>query len=502
MKPTLTLLTTLLLAMPNPTLAAPAGFISVQQQAGVWWFVSPLGKPFLSLGANHVEPVYWQSPSNQQFVLDTYGPELFSPDGNLRDGLPAADKWARRVAQNFDGWGFNTLGFHNPLSKSLQAAGSANYVIALDLRVPWGWNMPRSVLVSAFQRHPLDVFDAAFAAAVESNAVVVVKPYARDPRVLGYAYTDGPPWTVDDDQGDAAFRKLSPAGKIIHPWVLALMSLPAAAQGKQAWLALLKERYATPDQAAACYVVKVSSWDELAANTRWSALADPTRAAGDSQAFLAKIMRQWYEVRHNAIRKYDRNHLILGDKLNMNRDSRHPVQLIQSLQVMQPYVDVINIQYYGLFDKQRETLELLHRETQKPILNGDTTFVPFWQDPDTNAASYYQQLGQSYASESAKLFALPYFIGWHHCGYMRGLRQPYLAALKRGDQQAVETLVKGRHRYREGFITELEEPIEPLLAPLIAVWQNAGRVHQGTSTSGSVMENLESKQNKNSSRKP
>ena len=89
-------------------------------------------------------------------------------------------------------------------------------------------------------------------------------------------------------------------------------------------------------------------------------------------------------------------------------------------------------------------------------------------------------MGQAYAGEITKLFALPYFVGWHHCGYMRGLRPPYAAALKRGDQKAAAEFVKGRHTLREGFITETEEPIEPLLTPLIAAWKNCGNVHRAS----------------------
>jgi hypothetical protein len=462
---------------------AQAGYVTVEKEAGVWWFKSPEGKSFVSLGVNHVEPVYWQVPLNAQFVAATYGPDIFAADGTLREGTPAAAKWGQRVAQHLDAWGLNTLGFHNPLSKSLQSGGAAYYVIELDLHVPWGWNMPRSVLARAFKRDAFDVFGDEFLAAVEANAVAVVKPYANDPRVLGYAYTDGPPWTVDDDTGDAAFQKLSAAGKKIHPWSLALMSLPASAKGKQAWLALMKERYPAPEKAGATYALQVTTWDELAAHITWTKLGDAARAAEDSQAFLLKIMQQWYAVRKAAIRKYDANHLILGDKLNMNRDSRHSAELTASLQVMKPYVDVINIQYYGFFEKQREALALLHRESQLPILNGDTTFTPYWKDPGADAADYYKQLGQDYAGEITKLFALPYFIGWHHCGYMRGLRPPYAAALKRGDKQAADVFVKGRHTLREGFITETEEPIVPLLTPLITAWKNCETVHRTSGNS-------------------
>ena len=470
----------LLLALTGICGGASAACVSVGNEAGVWWFKSPEGIPFLSIGVNHVEPLYWQSPNNAAFVRDTYGAGLFSPEGVFCDGSPAADTWAQRVATNLSSWGFNTLGFHNPLSKSLHSAGQAYYVVELAVPVPWGWSMPRSALARAFKRNALDVFGDAFISAVASNAADVVKAYADDPRVLGYAYTDGPPWTVDDDKEEASARALTGAGRNIHPWVQAIMSLPAEAKGKQAWLALMKERYPSPEKAGETYARNVSAWSELAATTAWTSVSNATQAAEDSQAFLVKLMRQWYDVRKKSIREYDKNHLILGDKLNMNRDSKHPEQMTQSLRLMRDYVDVINIQYYGPFEKQRDTLELIFRETQKPILNGDTTRDPLWTDNPRENTGYYGALGQTYAEDLAKLFSLPYLIGWHHCGYMRGLRRPYLAALKQGDRKTADFYVRQKHTYREGFITEFEEPIDSLLMPLALVFSNGETIHRGS----------------------
>ncbi len=469
------LFTTTLLLLSAALADAPPAFVSLEQSGGAWWFKSPEGARFLSLGVNHVEPAYWQSPSNAAFVASAYGPDLVAADGAICEGSPAADKWARRVATNLTAWGFNTLGFHNPLSKSLQSASAAYYVVQLDIPVPWGWNMSRSTLLKAFRRRPTDVFGDAFLRALEDNAADVVKRYADDPRVLGYAYTDGPPWTVDDDPGTAA---LSPAERTLHPWVLALMSLPAEAKGKQAWLACMKARYADAPQAGATYACAAADWPALAAKTDWAALADSHKAAADSRAFLAALMRQWYDARKQAVRRYDAHHLILGDKLNMNRDARHPDELCASLAAMKPFVDVINLQYYGVFEKQRDTLALLYRESQKPILNGDTTCRPMWRDDPDYSSAYYRELGDEFASSLTNLFALPYVVGWHHCGYMRGLRKPYLEAVKHNDRKAAEGFEARRNTYREGFITEQETPIAPLLEPLTRALHACDAAHR------------------------
>ncbi|MFA6173435.1 MAG: hypothetical protein WC701_07075 [Kiritimatiellales bacterium] len=459
---------------------APAEFVSLQNDSGVWWFKSPAGKPFLSIGVNHVEPFYWQSPNNKSFVLDTYGPDLFAPNETFQDGSPAVEKWAQRVASNLTTWGFNTLGVHNPPSKSLRAAVRGYYVVELGLPCNWGWNFQRSILVSAFKKKPLDVFDASFTSAVQSQAAELVKPRAGDPQVLGYTYTDGPPWIIEDDSGSEDFQKLTVAEKIIHPWCLALMSLPAEANGKQVWLATMKERYSSPELAGATYACKVSGWDELASTTAWTSISDSAKAADDSLAFMEKIMRQWYEVRRDAIRQYDRNHLILGDKLNMNRDSKCPDQLTRSLHVMRDYVDVIDIQYYAPFDTQRAVLALIYKESGKPILTGDTACCPLWKDETSYDADFYHQMGKTYADDVTKLFSLPYFIGWHHCGYIRGLRREYVAALKRNDQKSIEYFKNKKLTYREGFFTEFEEPIEPILNALGPAISNCENLHRAS----------------------
>ncbi len=453
--------------------------VTVTQENGVWWFRSPAGANFLSIGANHVEPLYWQSPRNAEFVRETYGGEIFAKDGSFDEESAAVKKWSANVAANFKDWSFNTLGFHNPLSRSLQEAVGGYYVCQLAIPVSWGWNMKRSELVASFAKRPMDVFDDAFRAQLDEVADQLVKPRANDPRLLGYAYTDGPPWTVDDDASSAVFAKLSPAQRQLHPWVHALMSLPATAAGKQAWIEFLKKRHADVAKAAAVYAVRAATWEELAACTQWHDLGD-AKVGADSRAFLSILMRRWYEARHRSIRQHDPAHLILGDKLNMNRDRKFPVQLANSLKAMRGFVDVISVQYYGPADEQVATLAAVHRESGLPIINGDTTCKPFWPDNSLRGENpaFYQSLGQTYDETLTKLFAQPWFIGWHHCGYMRGLRKPYIDAVKKGNAKEVANYEQRGVLYREGFIDDHERPIESILTPLKAAIAKCEGLHK------------------------
>jgi hypothetical protein len=303
--------------------------------------------------------------------------------------------------------------------------------------------------------------------------------------LLGYAYTDGPPWTVEDDASSAAFAKLSPAQRQVHPWVHALMSLPATAAGKQAWIDFLKKRHADVAKAAAVYAVKATTWEELASCTQWRELGDAKAAGADGRAFLFILMRRWYEARHRSIRQHDTAHLILGDKLNMNRDRKFPVQLANSLKAMRGFVDVISVQYYGPADEQVATLATVHRESGLPIINGDTTCKPFWPDNSLRGENpaFYQSLGQTYDETLTKLFAQPWFIGWHHCGYMRGLRKPYIDAVKKGNAKEVASYEQRGVLYREGFIDDHERPIEPILTPLKAAIAKCLGLHRSSGAS-------------------
>jgi len=459
-----------------------AQVVSVEQKGGVWWFRSAAGQQFLSIGANHVEPFYWQSPRNAAFVRATYGGETLRSDGTFDENAASVKLWAARVGANFKDWGFNTLGFHNPLSPTLQEAVGGYYVCHLPIAVAWGWNMKRSELVSHFSKRPMDLFDENFRAQLDEVSDLLVKPRAQDTRLLGYAYTDGPPWTVDDDTTSAAFAKLSPAQQHLHPWVHALMSLPATAPGKRAWLALMQARHPSAARVARVYGIDAGSWDDLAARTTWSEIGDREAAAADSTAFLSLMIRRWYEERARSIRRHDPHHLILGDKLNMNRDRKFPGQLADSLRQMRGLVDVISVQYYAPADEQVETLATVHRESGLPVMNGDTACTPFWPDNTMRGENpeFYENLGKIYGETLTRLFAQPWFIGWHHCGYMRGLRKPYLDALEKGDAKESGRFERRGILYREGFVTDAEQPIEPIVQPLRAAIAKSAGLHQNS----------------------
>jgi len=59
------------------------GFIRVEEIDGVWWFISPIGEQFLSLGVNHIEPHLWLGSYSREHTIAEYGPDFVLPDGRF-----------------------------------------------------------------------------------------------------------------------------------------------------------------------------------------------------------------------------------------------------------------------------------------------------------------------------------------------------------------------------------------------------------------------------------
>jgi hypothetical protein len=139
---------------------------------------------------------------------------------------------------------------------------------------------------------------------------------------------------------------------------------------------------------------------------RWRGpLFDPKKLESQTgREELYAMASRYYKVTHDAIRRYDRNHLILGDRYEL----RAPVAG-EVLKAARPYVDVMSFQYFaGPPEAQRE-LRRMHELTGKPVLLADASI------PERRTAPS-SQLGSRYAAMITALRELPGCIGWHVCG--------------------------------------------------------------------------------------
>jgi hypothetical protein len=125
---------------------------------------------------------------------------------------------------------------------------------------------------------------------------------------------------------------------------------------------------------------------------------------------LFQLASQWYKVTHDAIRRYDKHHLILGDRYEANAPL--PIEVVNAAA---PYVDVLSFQD---FRDPVGHLANWHRRTRKPVLWADGARGVSVTEP--NGDTYLRNDGGWYAHVLAGLRRNPGCVGAHLCGaYIR-----------------------------------------------------------------------------------
>lgn len=225
---------------------------------------------------------------------------LVTPDGNafFAKGVesielsgdrnnPHADpqKEAAKVAEQIKTWNFNCGGCwqktrlpNMPFAIVLNLASSTTKDLWLKGLIP-------------------DYFSPEFREAVERRAAEMIPPFVNDPMLLGY-YTDNEIRWVPDSRSKETLLDV-------------FVKKPTDSPGYQKAIALLKERGHTPE----------------------------TITPDDMAAFLEIAAAQYGLIVNTAIRRYDKNHLILGSRFN----ARAPIQLTRGLT---PYYDVFSFNNY------------------------------------------------------------------------------------------------------------------------------------------------------------
>jgi len=161
---------------------------------------------------------------------------------------------------------------------------------------------------------------------------------------------------------------------------------------------------------------------------------------GDDAA-LRSVADRYYQSIHDAIRLYDSNHLILGDRHNGNVGIPEVI-----LDAMSPYVDVLSVQYFPGTTaagrrQMRADLAAWHEHCGKPVLIADignwcaTRHSPHrvTELPDQRArAEDYVAMFEAVADE-------PWLIGWHWCSYHENSSRGF--GLKDPEDEAYDDLV-------------------------------------------------------------
>jgi glyoxylase-like metal-dependent hydrolase (beta-lactamase superfamily II) len=367
------------------------GFFRLQQEKGVWWFLSPEGNKFVSLGINHIEPVLLCSDTNKAFFMEKYGDDLIGPGGRPNNSGKAAQRWLEDSMNLVQQWGFNSLGVHNPIPQSRMPYVAKFRPARID-----GW--------AGLNRQYMDPFDAKTEEFIEQKAEQWCARHKDDKMILGISLNDMPEWSA------------SP--KEIHAWVKFCMELDETSPGKKKWVEVLQGNYPDASVAAAAYGIEADSWNSFLLRTSWPEPAQPGKVFQDVQGFLPRIADNWFRIMVTALRKYDHNHLIFGDKFEGKRNLPLWLDII-----IKKYFDLAYIQWYDYAHRQIPRLKTLYQITGKPVLMGDSSFsCPTSNNPRPKGVhvSSQKEVGDAYHTYLHSVMEEPYVVGWHFCGFIEG----------------------------------------------------------------------------------
>lgn len=308
-------------------------FFRVGKRGGHWLFLDPSGKPFFSVGINHIDSATLRYRENIQIWRDRYG-------NNVQRWL------SERVRPDLIAWGFNTVGW----VQEVVTRGLTNHRHSRNFTFEeYQWlDMPYCHMLpfadfhqwEAETKHP-DFFSKDFEDWCDYVARAHCARFADDPKLIGYFYIDCPTWV---------------------------------------------------------HTRKGNQWK--------GPLFDPNDLKNETgRRRLVEMAGRYYKVTHDAIRRYDANHLILGDRYEATMPL--PVEVVEAAA---PYIDVISFQHFTPPEKIVENLAFWHERFDLPMLVADCCHsVKLPNGYSGHDVNRYRQALQLLRQE-------PSCVGYHLCG--------------------------------------------------------------------------------------
>lgn len=153
------------------------------------------------------------------------------------------------------------------------------------------------------------------------------------------------------------------------------------------------------------------TWIHTRPENEWKGpVFDPEKLKTDAgRKELHALATTYYRTTHDAIRRYDPHHLILGDRYEAGRPIAEEV-----IEAALPYVDVLSFQHFAPPDQVAANLAHWHEKTGTPTLLADHAAAIRQLDGSR------RHDGVGYAAMLETLVRLPGCVGYHLCGaYLR-----------------------------------------------------------------------------------
>jgi len=383
------------------------GFFEVaQDEKGVWWFVTPDGYAFYSVGINAVKTGF-------SYVYDV---NILKKYGSYRE-------WANVTRDRLRIWGFNTL------------SAWSNYSLFVDDPVPYthtfifrldGMDQWRKIV----KKDIPDVFDPFWWEIVQNGIGEVAESLKDDPYLIGY-------WLDNEIHWEPNIRGFS-TDSLLEVY----MSVPyeKLQPGKFKAVEFLISRYKDDgiEVFNRVWNMNLKSFDELydvinLGRVGWKAQHFIPRVKSDIQDFARLVAHIYFENITEILRSYDPNHLILGVRFHSWGAPEGVVEECGK------YCDVISINNYRdckrVYDPLKR-IQILVRDlvplddwmkryydiTGKPLIvsewNSDPLgFLIFFRvrSSEESKANYYEW----YARNCLKK---PYIVGYHWFSFVDKLK--------------------------------------------------------------------------------
>ena len=381
----------------GPTLPA-SGFFSCAEVEGKWWFVSPEGKLFYSLGLDCVAPGAFSpvraSKRNNEKKLEILANYDWLPE---HEGEYAAAykgeavsfylanlqrKWGKEWRRKFDersiirlkSWCFNSLGNWSDIS--LHDRGVPYFSMG-----PSTWELKIQYIDGDIP----DVYDPSF----EKETIRVC---SRD-----FEKTKSQKWLV----GYFLDNEL--------PWFnipYDVFELEDTAYCKVAWLAKLKARYANIESLNKAWGISANSFEKI----KWTGKHPTPQAKADMSELLGEFAAKFYAGWYKAIKQADPNHLVLG--------SRIPYPMKEVVDACARNTDVLSFNHYGAHLPKE--YDEYYRKYRKPMLIGEFDFDSL--DAGLRKAfvpvKNQKQRGVGYKYYTQQAAAKEYMVGTHYFQYV------------------------------------------------------------------------------------
>ena len=367
------------------------GFFHLEEIDGRDWFVTPDGNVFFPVALSHL-----YSGETQLACQNVYGGDK---DAWMKDSFAKARAMGFNCAlgsatspeRNLNGF------VEIPKVEALFRDNSFPFAVGVILlKHPWefveGEDLP-------------DIFDPAYAEMIEARAKAACPQVKDEPLVIGYYY------------GFGAFNHS-------EIWVNQYLTLPPGSHGRDAVVDVLIDRYdSNAEEFNRVYgtslkqIADLKRTDDLAYDTRMERRNYPkvraqldARQVADFEAILSHMAITLYKIGHDAIRRWDTNHLIFGSFVKEFALSP------ESFKAAARYMDMIAPQHIN----RDVSIHELAEAADLPILISDE--YAGWHYPGVKSAhaglESHDARGEVYRANLMRHYKDPQVVGVTYCACM------------------------------------------------------------------------------------